>query len=1127
MLMGEQHGRARRTPHVFIGRDVELAELWAGLEDAMAGRGRIFVIAGEPGVGKTMLVEQIAARAKERAARVLWGRCWEGGGAPAYWPWTQILRPLIEERGEGGRAGEDPDAPVLAALIPEHVEPSGRAICPGVSTQTPAARFRCFAAVAGVLREASSVQPMLLVLDDLHAADPASLLLLRFVAGDVRRAHLLVVVTHRGVEAHRRSDVTNALAELVREGPSIGLRGFDRAEVGQFIENLTDAAASEDDLSRICDATGGNPLFIREMVRLVGAPSGWREHPAIPEGVRAVIHQRLAFPDAEAIGVLSVAAVVGRDFHIPLVADVSGLDRAHVLQSLQDAERFELVDRALDSGAFRFTHGLVREVLYDDLPAAVRTELHGKVAAAIERLAGPDVASQLGQLAYHFAEVAASGQAAKAMEYARAAGDRAMVRHAYEDAALQYGRALEALRFAQPDEDLRCELLLRLGDAQGRAGNYHDAKQTFARAAEIARRLGAHEKLARAALGFGEPQVEGGQVDQQLIALLREALDGLGHDDSTLRARVLARLSLELSFAEDPTLRDALRERLSRHALEMARRLGDADTVATALRARWMARWGPDGLDERLALSNEMLSLAGKSGDLEGEAVGRARRISSSMERGDIRAADADIAAHARLASELRMPYHEWTATSLRAGRALLVGSIQIAEELTNRAASLLPGRPIAQLAHLNQITLIRWEQRRLGELRDVWQRIVDEFPQAGFGMAWLSLAEAELDRENEARISLSARVEQLADLPQGGLWPSTLAVAALAAARLDDPDAAEAIYPLLLPYPARTIIVPMPHPVTCLGSAALYLGLLAATMSRWDDAIDHLESAIRAHGRLQARPFLARTRYEYARLLVRRGRTADRARAVALTDQAEETARARGMTALSQDCAVLRELNLATVPTAQTDAVAAPDVRGTNVFHRDGDYWTITYDGSLVRLRDSKGLRHLSRLLGNPGREFHALDLAAEQNRDTSPESASGRLTGPGELTIRPDLGHAGELLDAQAKAEYKARLEALQSELDEADSYHDLARATKLREEIDFITDELARAVGLGGRDRKAAAHAERARLNVTRAIKAALDNIARYHPSLGLHLRSTIRTGRYCSYTPDHRTPPIWEP
>ncbi len=1135
-LMDDRQGLDRSAPHLFIGREAEMAELSAGLDHAIGGRGRLFLIGGEPGIGKTMLAEQLAARALERGARVLWGRCWEGGGTPAYWPWMQILRPLIEERTEGRRVGGDAAAVDLVRLFPELAERPGGGADADFSTQSAAARFRLLAAAAALLNRASSVQPMLLVLDDLHAADPASLLLLRFVAGDLRGARVLLVATYRDVEVQQRVEVAEALGELVREGLGIRLGGFDRAEVRQFVQSLTGTAASQDDLTRIYDATAGNPLFIRELVRLVGSSpaSGRRGHPTIPEGVRAVIHQRLALLDPDAVQVLSVAAVVGQDFDAPLIEQVSGPSPPHVLQSLAQAERVELVIRASGSGAaFRFSHGLVREVLYDDLPIAVRRELHGKVGAAIERLHGPDLTSHLGELAYHYAEEATSGRGAKAGEYARKAGDEAMASYAYEEAVVQYRRALEGLRFSGPDEALRCELFLRLGGALARAGDYQEAKSSFLRAAEIARRLEAPESLARAALGFGEPQVEGGPVDQQLLALLREALDGLSPDDSALRVRVLARFSLELSFHDDPAFRETLRESLSREALEMARRVGDVAALAIALRARWLAVWGPDGLGERSALAEEMLSLARQGGNRELELVGRARRITCSMESGDIRAVDTDIAAHARLAVDLRMPYYEWTATTLRAGRALLDGSFEVAEELTEKAVGLLRGRPIARLAYLNQITLIRWEQRRLGELRGPWQVIVEEFPQAGFGIAWLALIDAELGREDAARTDLRSRIDGLPDLPRSGLWFSTLAVTSLAVAQLDDRDAAAAVYPLLLPYAERVIVTPVPHPVTCFGSASLHLGLLAAAMSRWEDAVDHFESAIRANTGLGARAFLARTQCEYAGMLIRQGQAVNRSRALALLDQAEATARSHGMVSLSQNCARLRELGVGAAvatgqagPTGQAEATGIRDTDGKSVFRRDGDYWTIVYEGSLVRLRDSKGLRYLSRMLADPGREFHVIDLVGEQNREVRPASGAGRRAGSAELETRPDLGDAGELLDPKAKAEYKAHLRELKADLDEAESFNDPARAAKIKAEIDFIVSELARAVGLGGRDRRAASHAERARLNVTRAIKATLDNIDRNHATLGRHLRSTIRTGRYCSYTPDPRAPIVWQ-
>lgn len=1119
--------------HLFVGRDAELAELFAGLEDAIGGRGRLFLVTGEPGVGKTMLAERLATRAAERGARVLWGRCWEGGGAPAYWPWTQVLGPLVRGEGAVGPAGQA-GAEELGALFPEVVGPSGSGDL-DFSTESPAARFRLFAAVAAVLKRAAAAAPLVVVLDDLHAADPASLSLLRFVAGDLRETPLLAIATYRGVEAQGRRDVTEALGALVREGSSVHLRGFDRAEARRFVEGLTGAAAAEDDLTWVCEATGGNPLFIREMVRLMGmrAAPGASARAAIPAGVRAVIHRRLAALDGTAVHVLSVAATVGRYFDARLVEEVAGLAPPEVAEVLADAERSGLVTGPPDSTAFRFAHGLVREVLYDDLPIAVRRELHGRVGAAIERLHAGDLTSHLGQLAYHLAQVDSEVERVRAGEYARRAGDQAMTSYAYEEAAVQYRRALEASRRADPDAAARCELLLRLGSARARAGDYQEAKASFLQAAEIARRLSAAEAFARAALGFGEPQVDGVAVDRQLVGLLQEALDRLGPGDSAHRVRVLARLSLELSFADDPALRERLRDALSREALEMARRSRDVPALAVALRARWLAAWGPDEHEERSALAEEMVTLARASGDRELELVGRARRLTGSVETGDIQAVDADIAAHAALAAELRMPYHEWTATTLRAGRALLEGAFATAEGLAERAAALLPDRPIARLAYVNQITMIRWEQHRLGELRDRWQTLSAQFPQAGFGPAWLSLADGERGRLDDARRSLRSRAAHLAALPRNGLWLSTLAITALAAAHLDDRDTAAAIYPVLRPYHDRTVVIPMPHPAVCLGAASFYLGLLAAAMARWNDAVEHFESALVANTRLGGGPFVARTQHAYARALFRRGLAGDRQRAAVLLDQAEAGARVLGMVALGLDCAALREQEAGSEPVIvpaggvarPTAGVAVPPTR--SVISREGDYWTLVYEGSVVRLRDSKGLRHLSRLLAAPGREFHAVDLEAAEAPGQPPARRSAGQAAAGALEERADLGDAGEMLDARAKAEYRARLQDLEAELAEAERFNDPVRAAKAREEIDFLVSELARAVGLGGRDRRAASHAERARLNVTRAIRAALDNIARSHPALGRHLRTTVRTGRYCVYAPDPRVPITWSP
>ena len=208
----------------------------------------------------------------------------------------------------------------------------------------------------------------------------------------------------------------------------------------------------------------------------------------------------------------------------------------------------------------------------------------------------------------------------------------------------------------------------------------------------------------------------------------------------------------------------------------------------------------------------------------------------------------------------------------------------------------------------------------------------------------------------------------------------------------------------------------------------------------------------------------------------------------------------------------------------ATAAAAAAVADASRNLFRREGEYWTISYEGAVVHLKDAKGLRHLARLLTHPGREFHAVDLEAAEAQ-AAPTGSQDRAAGEG-LVVRPDLGDAGVLLDATAKAAYQARIEELRGEVEEAEGFNDPARATKARQELEFLVAELARAVGLGGRDRRAASHAERARLNVTRAIRAAMANLARANPALGRHLAVTVRTGRYCSYTPDPRLPITWE-
>jgi predicted ATPase len=1116
----------RQGSRAFVGRDWEVAELVAGLEDAVGGRGRLFLIAGEPGIGKTWLADHVAGRAMQRGIRVLWGRCWEGGGAPPFWPWAQIIGALAEACDDAALSAYlGAGAGSAVQLVPGLGERLGNtAVCAVPLVESDAARFYLFDAVTGFFNRAASEQPLLLVLDDLHAADEASLLLLQFLARDLRDCRLLVVGTYRDVGASPSQALGNALGQLVREGQLLNLRGLGRGDVKSLIETLSGVAPSEAQAAAVHQKTEGNPLFVREAMRLLATPAtlegtGGLCMP-IPGSVRAVIQRRFAPLSAEAVQVLSVAAVVGREFDVALVRSTCDLAAELVLGALSEAMAMGVVAGERGAvGRYRFSHSLMREVLYEQLPIPVRVQLHRRVGEAMERAYGTGSGVHFAELARHFAEAAVAGKSAKALAYAHQAGERAMDMHAYEEAAAEYQRALS---FARPDDPYRCELLLRLGAAQARAGSYREAEESCLQAAELSRTTGAPEQLARAALCFGERQVEGGQINRRLVALLQEALDGLNAGDSSLRARLLARLALEFTFS-DETERI---ESLSLEAVEMARRLADPAALRTALGARWMAVWGPDGLDERAALAAEILRVAWQTGDREMELDGLASRAANSLESGDINAARADVAAHARLAEELPMAVHRWAAMTMRAMQALLDGSFQEAERLAEEALSQQPGRPNVMFTHIDQVALLRWEQGRLGEVRDEWQGVADHYPRAAFARAWLALADVERGADDDARRELRYLVEELPQRPRNGIWLPAVALTSVVAAHLNETEAAGSLYPVLLPYAGGHVIsFTAPQPVVCLGSASFYLGLLATVRSRWAEAAGHFQAAIGVHDRLGARSFLARTRYEYARMLRRRGQASDRTKSVVLLDRALATANALGMATIA---AGIRELRAAetggTVHTERAAEAAAAGFSG-NVFRREGQYWTVCYEGSVVRVKDAKGLRYLSRLLVDPGREFHVADLEAADRQAERP-APSGSLAGVAELHTRPDLGDAGELLDARAKAEYKARLDELQAELDEAERFNDPTRADRAQAERDFLVHELARAVGLGGRDRKAASHAERARLNVTRAIHAAMANLGRANPSLGQHLSATIRTGRYCSYTPDPRAPIRWE-
>jgi eukaryotic-like serine/threonine-protein kinase len=912
----------RRAAGTFVARDWELATLEAGLEDALAGRGRLFLLVGEAGIGKSRLADEFAARAKERGALILWGRCWEAGGAPAYWPWVQSLRTYLRARDPDLlRAEIGAGAPDLAQLLPEVGElyPD---LPPPATVDPDSARFRLFDSVAAFLRNAARDQSILLVLDDLHAADEPSLLLLRFLAGELAEIPVVVVGTYREEEAIEEEPVSASLSEL-RRLPSRELRlgGLAAEHVASYIELATGVTPPEALVEAIHTETEGNPLFVGEIVRLLAsegrlsaAPKpGWRLQ--IPPGLHEVIARRLRGLSKECRRLLTLASVLGREFSLEALEHVSDSTEDELLEVLDEAFAARVLsDVPGAEGRVRFSHARVRDALYDDMSVARRAQLHRRIGEALEELYRVDPEPYLAELAHHFFLAGPGGDVEKTVAYTRRAGDRAVTLLAYEEAVRHYEMALRAFeRRTVKDAREKCELYLSLGDAHAKAGDMPEAKEAFVAAAELARASGLAEHLARAALGYGGRFVwSRAWGDSRLVPLLEEALDSLPEEDSELRVRLLARLAagpLRDSLAPEP------RRAMAQEAVEIARRLGNPTTLAYALEGRYETYWGPDRLEERLAIANELIGVAEAAGDAERTYAGHDCRFNALLEAGDLTAAYREHEAAARMAHELRQPAQLWDTVVRGAQLALFEGRFAEAEAAIGEALEVgrLAQSANAQVAFDLQTYALRREQGRLAEVLEVVERAVEEYPAYPVWRFVLVDVFTQLERTDDARRSLDRcaaddfRLYVKAAAPYYGelelQWLISISLLPEACRYLGDIERATAIYELLRPYGPLNATT---APELCRGSVARGLGILATVRSEFEHAAEHFEYALERNSRMGARPWAAHTQYDFALMLSSRDAPGDADRARHLLDSCLATCRELGMEALERRAAEL-----------------------------------------------------------------------------------------------------------------------------------------------------------------------------------------------------------------------------
>jgi class 3 adenylate cyclase/tetratricopeptide (TPR) repeat protein len=907
-------GRGR----IFVGREDELGRLRQRWKAVEAGERHVVFVGGEPGVGKTRLATELARGLHDDGAVVLAGRCDEELGVP-YQPFVEALRHYLHHAAEPrlGRHGGE-----LARLVPELVDAVPGLASP-LRSDPETERYRLFDAVAAWLADTSADGPMLLVLDDLQWAAKPTLLLLRHVVRSPEPLRVLVVATYRDSDIGRRHPLAELLADVPRlEGAErLPILGLDVPAVLAFLEQAAGHVLGDEgeELARaVWRETEGNAFFVAEVIRHL-TESGTLEHRdgrwvvstpieelGIPEGVRDVVGRRLARLSEATNRVLACASVVGVEFDPSMVQLAGGFSEDAVLTALEEAVASRLVVEVAGTAAkHRFGHALVRATLYDELSAARRVSLHRKVAEALEARHAGDLDEHLPALAFHFAHASApAADAVKAVDYAARAGDRALSLFANDEAVGYFQQALELLETASgpPTRDgHRLDLLIALGEAQRRAGD-PSHRQTLLAAADLARQRGDADALARAALannrGFWSTT---GTVDAERVAALDAALSLGDPGDSPLRARLLANLAVELHYSG---MRDR-RLALSDDALAMARRLGDPASLAHVILARCSAIWEPSTAVERLANTAELLSVADGLADPAVLAWAHVWRCLVATGLSDVAEADRSLDKLRDLARELGQPSLSWVAGYLTIGRLMIAGRLGEAEALAvqTRELGLGAGQPDAGLFFGTQRFYIRFEQGRLGELVERLADVLEHSDSAPRRLL-LALTYCELSQDEDARRLFEPLAPQLTTFPIDAGWLELMAVSAAVCAHLRLPSVAAPLVDLLAPYAGHLVGAG----TYWSRSVSYHLGLLAATLGRFDDAEERFAAAAATEERIGAPAWLARTRLEWARMLLARRASGDAERARGLLGQALATARELGLAGIEQRAVPLLE---------------------------------------------------------------------------------------------------------------------------------------------------------------------------------------------------------------------------
>lgn len=864
-----------------VGRDPELAQLGDALREARRGSRQIVFVTGETGVGKTALIEHFAAALTGVDNSIATGHCIEHFGAgEAYLPVLDAF----------GRLARQPTEVALPALLRRHA-PTWLAQLPFLMSRDDHSRFareasggtreRMLREFAAAVEAYSADRTLTLVLEDLHWSDPSTVALLAMLARRRESARLLVIATFRPVDSILGSrlalDLKRQLVgqKLARE---ITLPALGPDDVATYLGRRFSAAIEAELAGHAYRTTEGNPLFVVSLLEHLIARQiltidtgewqlrdGWRSHDEIPETVRHAIDRQLDALPPEEVEVLSAASIVGGEFDsdaLVSVIDGDALTLRSRCESLAQRGIFlrQVAASTRSEQRFDFRHTLCRSVLRDRQPLARRLRAHRRVADWLEATGG-----SAAQVAHHLEAAGAAGDTDRLVSAAQRAAQRARQVFAFDEAIAHFQTALRFVPPGEADPSRRCALMIGLADAEERAGRITTANASYRSAADLGRTAADPRLFARAALGMGRAYQQVGRANDDLIALLEEALLGLPAGELTLHAKVRARLAWALCSVAGTGDRT---QGLCREAVAIAHRVDDPDCLAwVAQYTRWSFS-GPQSSDELRRGAEQLTALCKRVSDKEQCMMLHVLRATDFLEIGAVEEADQALGDLAALVEETQIPWFRWYQKRIEVTRALLEGRLDDAEQLITASVAAAEGmdHPNVPVLAAGQRVMLRWQQGRVAEIEPLVRFSLEQNPGITAWRAVHACLLVELGEIEQARVQLAElAVDGFARIPHDSVWLNTLAMASLVSARLGDKVRSAMLRRLLAPYAERCVGVGAA--TFSLGHAQRYLGLLAAAEGDYQAAAKHLAAAIEGNRRVRARPWAAACERDLAAL--------------------------------------------------------------------------------------------------------------------------------------------------------------------------------------------------------------------------------------------------------------------